>query len=90
MRKIMSRNKNISDAHSVTLSLDGEWDFIYQADPGAELRPPAPEAFVCRIPVPAYWDDHHDRLEKSEFWSRDCESNPFRSIPSSSWSVPTN
>lgn len=69
-----------TEAHSVTLSLDGEWDFTYQADPGPELRPPAPEAFDCRMPVPAYWDDHHDRLEKSEFWSRDCQFNPFRPI----------
>ncbi len=67
-------------AHSFTHKLDGEWDFTYQADPDGDLRPPAAEAFDCRMPVPAYWDDHHDRLEKSEFWSRKCVFNPFRPI----------
>ncbi len=65
---------------SESIFLDGDWDFTYEIDPGNELTTPSEDAFVCRMPVPGYWDDNIDRIEKTEFWSRDCRLNHFRPI----------
>ena len=60
-----------------TIPLDGDWAFTYTHGLGTEPQPvpPAADAFSCRMPVPAYWDDHLDNLREAAFWS-DARFNP--------------
>ena len=62
-----------ADNGPITVSLDGDWEFTYTSslklnDDGTPVIP-EPEKFKATMPVPAYWDDHLDRLRDKDFWS---------------------
>ncbi|NMA95364.1 MAG: hypothetical protein GX974_04920 [Clostridiales bacterium] len=60
-----------------SISLDGEWEFCYRNSLGNENMPNVPKdnEFVAKMPVPAYWDDHIDRLKATDIWGK-CRFNP--------------
>jgi len=57
--------------------LGGDWDFHYlpRFAGAPEDGLPAPGEFAATMPVPAYWDDHLDRLRTAPCWS-DTRFNP--------------
>jgi beta-galactosidase len=66
-----------------TISLDGEWDFTYTPNIDDYKNPTRPIAkeFTVRMPVPGYWDDNVDRMQRAGFWGSTAKFNPeFRHI----------
>ena len=65
-----------------TVELDGDWQFTYTPNPGDGPCPTPPEAdaFACRMPVPAYWDDQIDGLRESDFWAHARFNPDYRGI----------
>jgi len=66
----------------LTVALDGDWQFTYthSAGDGPCPTPPEADAFTCRMPVPAYWDDQLDGLRESAFWAHARFNPDYRGI----------
>ena len=65
-----SSRRSASPGYPRCLDLTGTWKFTYtrSLDPG---RPDVPDAsaFSTTMPVPGFWDDHHERLQSTDWWS---------------------
>ncbi len=66
-----------------TISLDGEWEFYYNArpfTPGADALPDR-NLFTGRMVTPGYWDDHYELFDEEDFFSLPARFNPdYRKI----------
>ena len=63
------------------LPLNGDWQFAYlPTGNGSVPALPAADRYLARMPVPAYWDDHLERLRPTEIW-RAVTFNPVPPQP---------
>ena len=62
--------------------LDGDWAYCHQPPLDWDAPPvvPEPREFVCKMPVPGYWDDHLDRLGSKVLDSVACWNPDHRLI----------
>lgn len=60
------------------IDLSGDWGFGYMPDMRdvTELSLPDDGIFETLMPVPAYWDDHKDRMGTCMFYGREAKFNP--------------
>ncbi len=72
------RRAQTQDKLPYIMSLNGEWDFCYHRDLGANKLPvmPDPQDFTAKMPVPGYWDDNIHKLKESKFW-KNARFNPW-------------
>ena len=63
------------------INLNGIWSFGYTTELPQNRKFLHPQAYMANMPVPGYWDDHTDLLNKSIEWSRNFCFNPdYRAV----------
>ena len=66
----------------IVVSLNDDWAFTYTNAVDDPYTPTVPDdvAFTARMPMPAFWDDHLDRLRGEPFWSTATFNTEYRPI----------
>lgn len=58
------------------IDLSGDWAFTYTPAMPGDHKFPHPDQYSTTMPIPSYWDNNIERLERTVEWSRSYRFNP--------------